>query len=76
MNKDKTGLIVGGLLLAAGAGVGGYFLWKSYKGEGSVSGMHIGTYYGDWNTNQINAWREQQARLFAQRHGVTQTYGG
>ena len=72
MNKDKTGLILGGLVLATGGTVGGYFLYKRMKGGVGRIGAPI--YYGDWNIGQIEAYQRQQGMLFQQRQGIPQVF--
>lgn len=77
MDSNKTGLIIGGVLLAAGAGVGIYFLAKKYKEPGTAG---LGAfrqpplYRGDWNVNHENAWKNQHGRLYAQRKGIPQVF--
>jgi hypothetical protein len=75
--SKKTGLVLGGLILVAAAGIGGWFLAKKYKGDNGTSGLRgLGTptLYGDWNTNQLNAFRRQQGMLYHQRRGIPQVF--
>ena len=71
--KKTTGLILGGLALAVGASIGGYFLYKNVK-EGSVGQIGAPMYYGDWNIGQIDAFQRQQGMLLQQRQGIPQVF--
>ena len=76
MNKQKSGLLLGGIALAVGGGVGIYFLAKKRK-ESKMAGYQVSgpaTYYGDYNTGLMNAYNRQQGMLHAQRLGVPQVY--
>jgi hypothetical protein len=76
MDSKKTGLILGGLVLTAGAGVGIYFLAKKYKeaGTAGLGAFRNRLYHGDWNAQNMNAWRRQQGRLYTQRQGIPQNF--
>ncbi len=77
MDSKKTGLILGGVILAAGAGVGIYFLAKKYKEPGTAGigrAAQPRLYRGDWNAGASNAWRRQQGMLYAQRQGIPQVF--
>ena len=74
MDKRKTGLIMGGLALAALCGVGGYYLYVNMKESENVTGLGTPMYYGDWNTGQVGAYKRQQAMLLQQRQGIPQVF--
>lgn len=78
MDSKKTGLILGGLILTAGAGVGIYFLAKKYKAaDAAITGIGAfrnRLYHGDWNAQTMNAWKGQQGRLYTQRQGIPQEF--
>lgn len=68
--SDKTGLLLGGLVLAVGAGFGIYYLVRD---NGSEPTRGIGM-LSDWNSQTVSDWRLQQMKLARQRQGVPQIY--
>lgn len=68
--SDKTGLLLGGLLLTVGAGVGIYYLVRDNSSE-ATRGIGL---LSDWNSQTVSDWRLQQMKLARQRQGVPQIY--
>jgi hypothetical protein len=70
----KKGKLLGGLIMAAGAGVGIFFLARKYKDADVGAVVRTPVYHGDWNRQRMNSWQRQQGLLFTQQQGIPQVF--
>lgn len=72
--NSKSGLLLGGLLLAVGGGVGVW--WVLRNKNSNVQGIAGAPPFpgADWNHQQVQNWRLQQMKLHRQHQGIPQLF--